>query len=97
MNLRLSTWTGYRNIIELHVIPRIGRLPLRRLRAHHLESLYADLLASGRRNGRGGLDPKTVLEVHVILHKALRDACKRGLVVRNVVADAEAPKRRTTS
>ena len=94
MNLRLSTWTGYRSIIELHVIPRVGRLPLRRLRAHHLESLYADLLASGRRDGKGGLDPKTVLEVHVILHKALRDACKRGLVVRNVAADAEAPKRR---
>ena len=94
MNLRLSTWTGYRSIIELHVIPRVGRLPLRRLRAHHLESLYADLLASGRRDGKGGLDPKTVLEVHVILHKALRDACRRGLVVRNVASDAEAPKRR---
>jgi hypothetical protein len=94
MNLRLSTWTGYRNIIELHVIPRVGRLPLRRLRAHHLESLYADLLTSGRRDGRGGLDPKTVLEVHVVLHKALRDACKRGLVVRNVASDAEAPRRR---
>ena len=94
MNLRLSTWTGYRNIIELHVIPRVGRLPLRRLRAHHLESLYADLLASGRRDGKGGLNPKTVLEVHVILHKALHDACRRGLVVRNIASDAEAPKRR---
>ena len=94
MNLRLSTWNGYRSIIELHVIPRVGRLPLRRLRAHHLESLYAELLASGRRDGKGGLDPKTVLEVHVILHKALRDACKRGLVVRNIASDAEAPKRR---
>ena len=94
MNLRLSTWNGYRSIIELHVIPRVGRLPLRRLRAHHLESLYAELLASGRRDGKGGLDPKTVLEVHVILHKALRDACKQGLVVRNIASDAEAPKRR---
>jgi integrase len=94
MNLRLSTWTGYRSAVELRVIPRVGRLPLRRLRAHHLEAPYADLLASGRRDGEGGLDPKTVLETHVILHKALRDACKRGLVVRNVASDAEAPKRR---
>lgn len=94
VNLRPSTWHGYRSIVELHVIPRVGRLPLCRLRAHHLESLYGDLLASGRRDGKGGLDSKTVLEVHVILHKALRDACKRGLVVRNVASDAEAPKRR---
>jgi integrase len=69
VNLRPNTWNGYHRIVELHVVPRVGRLPLRRLRAHHLESLYADLLASGRRDGRGGLDPKTVLEVHVILHK----------------------------
>ena len=74
--------------------PITGRERRRRLRTHHLESLYATLLASGRRDGNGGLDPKIVLEVHVILHKALRDACRRGLVVRNVAADAEAPKRR---
>jgi integrase len=97
VNLRPSTWNGYRNIVELHIVPRVGRLLLRRLRAHHLESLYADLLANGRRDGKGGLDPKTVLDVHVILHKALRDACKRGLVVRNVASDAEAPKRRRPS
>lgn len=38
-----------------------------------------------------------MLEVNVILHKVLRDACKRGLVVRNVASDAEAPKRRRPS
>jgi integrase len=80
--------------VELHVIPWIGSIPLRRLREHHIDALYADLLANGRADGRGGLDPKTVLEVHVILHKALADACKRGLTVRNVVANAEPPKRR---
>jgi hypothetical protein len=94
VNLRPSTWNGYHSIVELHVVPRVGRVPLRRLRAQHLESLYADLLANDRRDGKGGLDPKTVLEVHVILHKALRDACRRGLVVRNIASDAEAPKRR---
>jgi integrase len=94
LNLRPSTWNGYRNLITLHVVPHIGRLPLRRLRSHHLETLYAELLTNGRRDGKGGLDPKTVLEVHVIVHKALRDACRRGLVVRNVAAEAEAPKRR---
>ena len=42
--LRPSTWDAYRRIIDLHVIPRIGRIPLRHLRPDHLERLYADLL-----------------------------------------------------
>lgn len=94
ISLRPSTWDGYRRNVELHVVPRIGHVPLRRLREHHIDSLYADLLANGRADGRGGLDPKTVLEVHIILRKALADACRRGLTVRNVVANADPPKRR---
>ena len=94
VSLRPSTWDGYRRNVELHVVPRIGRVPLRRLHGHHLDALYAELLANGRADGCGGLDPKTVLEIHVILHKALTDACRRGLLVRNVAADADPPKRR---
>jgi len=93
VSLRPSTWDGYRRNIELHVVPHIGRLPLRRVRGHHLDALYAELLANGRADGKGGLDAKSVLEIHVILHRALRDACQ-GLIVRNVADDAEPPKRR---
>ena len=94
VSLRPSTWDGYRRVIELHVLPRIGHIALRRLRVEHIESLYSELLANGRRNGTGGLDPKSVLEVHVIVRKALADATRKGRVVRNVAKDAEAPKRR---
>jgi integrase len=94
INLRPSTSDGYRRLIELHVVPRLGTVSVRRLRAEQLEALYAELLATGRRNGQGGLDPKTVLEVHIVLRKALADARRRGLVVHNVADDAEAPKRR---
>ena len=74
MNPRPSTWDGYRRLIELHVVPRLGAVSLRRLRAKQLEAFYAEVLATGRRNGRGRLDPKSVLEVHVVLRKALADA-----------------------
>jgi integrase len=94
LSLRPSTWDGYSNKLELHVIPRLGSIPLRRLRVEHIQALYSDLLAEGRADGMGGLDPKSVLEVHVIVRKALADATRRGLVVRNVADTAEAPKRR---
>jgi integrase len=94
VSLRPSTWDSYRRIVELDVVPSLGKMPLRRLRAQHLESLYTELLTNGRRDGRGRLDGKTVLEVHVIIRKALADARRKGLVVHNVADDAEAPKRR---
>jgi integrase len=94
VSLRPSTWDGYRRLIELHVVPHLGAVSLRRLRAEQLEALYAQLLVGGRRDGRGGLEPKSVLEVHIVLRKALGDARRRGLVTHNVAEDAEAPKRR---
>ena len=97
VSLRPSTWDSYRRLVELHVIPRLGTIPLRRLRAQHLETLYAGLLAHGRRDGTGGLNAKTVLEVHVVIRSALADARRKGLVVRNVADDAEAPKRQRPS
>lgn len=74
LTLRPSTWDGYRRNIELHVLPDLGRLPLRHLRAEHLERLYATLLESGRASGTGGLASKTVLEVQMVLRRALSDA-----------------------
>jgi integrase len=44
--LRPSTWASYRNNIELHIVPAIGRVPLRHLRPDHIERLYADLLTA---------------------------------------------------
>ena len=83
LTLRPSTWDTYRRNIELHVLPDLSRVPLRHLRAEHLERLYAILLESGRANGTGGLDTKTVLEVPMVLRRALTDAVRRELITRN--------------
>jgi hypothetical protein len=58
----------------------------------HLNRLYADLAEHGRRDGRGGLKPKSVRHVHVLLHKALSDAVRWGLVARNVADAADPPR-----
>ncbi len=57
--VRPGTWSSYRVKVERHVIPRIGHVPLRQLDALHLNSLYADLLSTGRCRGDGGLSPRT--------------------------------------
>ena len=93
ITLAESTWDGYRRKIDRHIIPAIGHLRIRRLRAHHLETLYDRMLHPT--DGRRALAPKTVLEVHLIIRGALNDAVKRGMVNRNVALAAHAPKLRS--
>ena len=91
-SVRPSTWTAYRMLCETHIIPALGTVPLQRLSAAMLNKLYADLLADGRRNGKGGLSPRTVQYVHVTAHKALADAVRWQLIPRNVADQATPPR-----
>lgn len=90
--VRPTTWTTYRIYAEAQVIPALGHVPLQALTAAHLNRLYANLAEHGRRDGRGGLKPKSVRHVHVLLHKALSDAVRWGLVARNVADAADPPR-----
>jgi len=97
--VRPSTWESYERNIRVHVIPRIGAISLQALTPTHLNKMYADLLADGRRPGKGdrrgkgaGLSPRTVAYIHTILHRCLGDAARDGLVQRNVAAVARPPK-----
>jgi integrase len=92
INLAESTWDGYRRKIDRHILPTIGHLRIRRLRAHHLETLDDRMLHPA--DERQALAPKTVLEVHLIIRGAIQDAVKRGLVNRNIALVAHAPKLR---
>jgi len=91
--LRPSTFATYTTLVKQHLRPRLGSLSLRSLTAAHLNSLYAELLASGRRDGKG-LSPASVRYLHAVIRKALADAVRWNLVTRNV-ADAADPPRLT--
>jgi integrase len=68
-------------------------VPLQKLTPEHLDTFYAELLSSGRRNGKGGgLSVKTVRNMHTMLHKALADAARKGTILRNVAAVADPPR-----
>lgn len=93
LELAHSTWDGYRRKIALHGLPSLGKVPIRRLRPHHLERLYDEKLHP--KNGSHPLAPKTVLEIHLFIRGALNDAVRRGIVTRNVALVAHAPKVRS--
>jgi integrase len=74
------------------VLPRIGSQPLVDLNATRLRALYAELLESGRRDGKGGLSPRSVQYAHRILFHALKDATEAGLLSRNPASLLRAPR-----
>ncbi|HWC10894.1 MAG TPA: site-specific integrase, partial [Acidimicrobiales bacterium] len=67
------------------------------LSAADLDALYSRLLATGRRDGRGGLSPRTVRYVHTIVSKALSDAVPKRLLVRNPALDADPPSAKSAA
>lgn len=89
-----STWHGYRRKIERHILPTLGGIPIRRLNVADLEGLYDAKLRPTEPNVKA-LAPKTVLEIHLIIRGALKDAVKRGMLTRNVGAVAHAPRLRS--
>ena len=88
---RPSTVSGYRRTVEVYALDHIGEVGLQQLSALELDKLYGDLLDHGRRQGEGGLSARTVRYLHTILSKALSDAERKGLVVRNVARLASPP------
>lgn len=92
IELRPTTWDGYRRIVHRHVLPTLGSVPMRRLRPEQIEDLYKSKLRPT--DGRRPLAPKTVLEIHVVIRCALNDAVQRGYAHKNVALIAKAPRQR---
>jgi hypothetical protein len=87
---RPGTVANYRIHVTAHIIPALGGIELQQLSPTHLNSFYRALHSEGRRNGRP-MAQKTVRNVHSILHRALQDALRWGLVARNVASAANPP------
>jgi integrase len=79
---------SYRDKLDTYVTPTLGDVELQAVDALDLDGLYERLRRHGGRGGRP-LSLRTVRYVHTILHKALSDAERKGLVVVNVARRAE--------
>ena len=81
----------YAEIVHTHIVPLLGAVPLTRLRGEQVSEAYAKALASGRRDGKGGLSPRTVHHIHRILKQALAQAVRWQTLARNP-ADVDPPR-----
>jgi integrase len=85
-HIRPRTYERYEQYVRLHLIPTLGKIKLQALSPQHLQSWKAKKL-------KEGLSPTTVRTMHTILHKALSDAVKLGLVARNVTEMVSPPRK----
>lgn len=86
-NLSPRGFERYESITRVHLIPRLGNIPLVQLTSEQLQKHYTLKLNEG-------LSPRSIRYHHVVLHKALETAMKWGLLARNVSDGVDVPRAR---
>jgi integrase len=84
-SVRQSTYQRNESLCRVHIIPALGKKKLKTLNAADVQRFYRAKLDSGLSSG-------SVHKLHVVLHKALKQAARWGLVPRNVADDVDPPK-----
>lgn len=80
-----STLYSYKAAVRNHLKPKLGAIKLDALSPHAIQTFYNDLCET--------LSPKTVKNLHGILHKALQKAVLNGYIRFNPANDCELPQR----
>lgn len=95
-NLSDRSLYDYSYIVNEHIKPELGQIPLQKLRPIHVKDFYSKLRQEGRKDNKKstgrGLSASYVKKIHAIIHESLNHAVRWELVYRNV-ADAVDPPR----
>jgi integrase len=86
------THERYSEIARKSIAPLLGNLLLPKLQPARISAAYAKALADGRRDGKGGLSPRTVGHMHRILRQALQQAIRWQILARNPADAVRPPK-----
>lgn len=84
-SIRPKTFAQYTQIVNQYLAPEFATLKLRDLRPDHIQALYARKIREGR-------SPRTVLVIHAVLHRALNQALRWGLIGRNPAQAVNRPR-----
>jgi integrase len=81
--VRPTTVKTYDVAVRIHIVPRLGRVPLQQLTRKLIREFYAAITVGGRVRRRGSLSIKSVHNVHLTFHRALEDAVDDALLRSN--------------
>ena len=83
--VRPRTLQRYGQIVRLHLVPGLGRIPLAKLAPAHVERMMNEAIAAGA-------SPRSAAHHRAVLRGALNVAMRWGLVGRNVASLAGPPR-----
>ncbi|MBE3574715.1 MAG: site-specific integrase [Firmicutes bacterium] len=83
--LRPTTLSSYRYLVESHITPEIGRVPLQKLQPLHIQHLLAA-------KQKAGLSLRTCEYIYAVLHRALEQAVRWKLVPSNPADAVDKPR-----
>jgi integrase len=90
-NVSPKTRERYIQLISNQIKPNVGAMPIQKIRATHLNELYAKLMLSGSIAG-GPLAALTVGHVHRLLRRVFGHAAEWGVITTNPVAVVKPPR-----
>ena len=105
-SVKLSTYGSYEGYIRNHIKPEIGKVKLSVLRADILQKFINQKLTKGRCDKvkdintnklvtkKGGLSEKTIKNMYNMIHSALKQAYRNGLINQNVSELITLPKQK---
>ena len=88
--LKPRTMNDYRSRSERYIIPHLGKAQLSALTPMQVQR-FINLLSDGDKNQKP-LSPKTVQNIHGILHSALKQAVLSGVITQNPADNTKLPK-----
>ena len=84
LKIKERTRNGYRSHVRLYLKPHLGHIELTKLRAEHLDTLYAQIRARDKRPS-----PATLARIHATARASLGFALKRGRIAFNPALQVE--------
>jgi len=80
IGIKDSTYIRYRNVIENHINPDLGKYPINKISTPLMERFVSNKLNNGRLDGNGGLSPKTMSDMLTIIKESFKYAHTAGAV-----------------
>lgn len=74
LNVKESTYSRYVHLVETHIKPHLGDIQLSHLTSQIIEDYVESELKNGRLDGRGGLAPKTVIDILTVIKSSIEYA-----------------------
>lgn len=78
-NYKEQTYARYRYIIETHIVPNIGVIPVAQISTEYINSFITDKRTKGRIDGKGGLSVSYTQTISFIILSALNYAVQENL------------------